>query len=207
MFERYTENARKTIFFGRYEASQFGSAYITPEHLLLGMYRDDPATLDRALGDSYKASDVLKEVRALIPQGEKTSTSIDLPLSNESKIILAHATQAAEDRKDVHIGNEHLLFAIWTAEGPVSSILKSIAPAPLDAIFEHVRQAKKPHFRFQLQAGTVTALCGRCHQPAELTYLGLMEGQPNVQFRCAQCGDLATWTFSGKSTGFPDQPV
>ena len=29
MFERYTEKARRTIFFGRYEASQFGSPYMS----------------------------------------------------------------------------------------------------------------------------------------------------------------------------------
>jgi hypothetical protein len=28
MFERYTEKARRIIFFGRYEASRFGSPYI-----------------------------------------------------------------------------------------------------------------------------------------------------------------------------------
>ncbi|MBV8774893.1 MAG: hypothetical protein JO166_21550, partial [Deltaproteobacteria bacterium] len=43
MFERYTEKARRTIFFGRYEASQFGSACIEPEHLLLGLLREDKA--------------------------------------------------------------------------------------------------------------------------------------------------------------------
>ncbi len=36
MFERYTEKARRVIFFARYEASQFGSPYIETEHLLLG---------------------------------------------------------------------------------------------------------------------------------------------------------------------------
>jgi len=33
MFERYTEKARRVIFFARYEASQFGSPYIETEHL------------------------------------------------------------------------------------------------------------------------------------------------------------------------------
>src|SRR5947207_10768613 len=37
MFERYTEKARRVIFFSRYEASQFGSPYIETEHLLLGL--------------------------------------------------------------------------------------------------------------------------------------------------------------------------
>ena len=41
MFERYTEIARRVIFFARYEASQFGSPYIETEHLLLGLLRED----------------------------------------------------------------------------------------------------------------------------------------------------------------------
>ena len=40
MFERYTERARRVIFFARYEASQFGSEYIQTEHLLLGLARE-----------------------------------------------------------------------------------------------------------------------------------------------------------------------
>ena len=32
MFERYTEKARRVIFFARYEASQFGSPYIETKH-------------------------------------------------------------------------------------------------------------------------------------------------------------------------------
>ena len=36
MFERYSEKARRVIFFARYEASQLGSRQIDAEHLLLG---------------------------------------------------------------------------------------------------------------------------------------------------------------------------
>ena len=41
MFERYTEKARRVIFFARYEASQYGSPIIETEHLLLGLMRED----------------------------------------------------------------------------------------------------------------------------------------------------------------------
>ena len=41
MFERYTEKARRVIFFARYEASQFGAHAIEPEHVLLGLLRED----------------------------------------------------------------------------------------------------------------------------------------------------------------------
>ena len=49
MFERYTEKARRVIFFARYEASQFGSPYIETEHLLLGLLREDKALANRFL--------------------------------------------------------------------------------------------------------------------------------------------------------------
>ena len=41
MFERYTERARRVLFFARYEASQLGSISIETEHLLLGLLRED----------------------------------------------------------------------------------------------------------------------------------------------------------------------
>jgi ATP-dependent Clp protease ATP-binding subunit ClpC len=43
MFERYTEKARRVIFFGGYEACQYGSPEIDTEHLLLGLLREAKA--------------------------------------------------------------------------------------------------------------------------------------------------------------------
>jgi hypothetical protein len=43
---------------------------------------------------------------------EKISTSVDLPLSNESKRILAYAAEEAERMANKHIGPEHLLLGI-----------------------------------------------------------------------------------------------
>jgi ATP-dependent Clp protease ATP-binding subunit ClpC len=39
MFERYTERARRVLFFARYEASQLDIS-IETEHLLLGLIRE-----------------------------------------------------------------------------------------------------------------------------------------------------------------------
>ena len=54
MFERYTEKARRTIFFARYEASQFGCSYIEAEHLLLGLLREDKAQANQVLASYSK---------------------------------------------------------------------------------------------------------------------------------------------------------
>jgi ATP-dependent Clp protease ATP-binding subunit ClpC len=40
MFERFTEKARRAIFFARAEAGQFGSPFIEAEDLLLGVLRE-----------------------------------------------------------------------------------------------------------------------------------------------------------------------
>ncbi len=50
MFERYTEKARRAIFFARYEASQFGSPFIETEHVLLGLLRENRDLALRFLG-------------------------------------------------------------------------------------------------------------------------------------------------------------
>ncbi len=49
MFERYTEKARRVIFFARYEASQFGSPNIESEHMLMGLLREDKGLTNRFL--------------------------------------------------------------------------------------------------------------------------------------------------------------
>ena len=41
MFERYTEKARRVIFFARQEASEFGGMAIEPHHILLALIRED----------------------------------------------------------------------------------------------------------------------------------------------------------------------
>ena len=52
MFERYTERARRVIFFARYEASQLGSRTIETEHLLLGLIRENNGLTGQLLGRS-----------------------------------------------------------------------------------------------------------------------------------------------------------
>jgi len=109
MFERYTEKARRVIFFARYEASQFGSAHVAPEHVLLGLLREDKALNNRFLPSHASVESIRKEVEEHITIREKFSTAIDLPLSNQCKRVLAYAAEEAERLSHKHIGTEHLL--------------------------------------------------------------------------------------------------
>jgi ATP-dependent Clp protease ATP-binding subunit ClpC len=115
MFERYTEKARRVIFFARYEASQFGSPYIETEHLLLGILREDKALIRRFLRLAVESIRTEIENHTIIR--EKVSTSVDLPLSNESKRVLAYSAEEAEGLGHSHIGTEHLLLGLLREEG------------------------------------------------------------------------------------------
>ena len=108
MFERYTEKARRTIFFGRYEATQFGSPSIESEHLLLGLLREDKSLADTFLSSHGAVESVRKQVEERTVIREKVSTSVDLPLSNECKRILAYATEEADKFTHKFVGNGHL---------------------------------------------------------------------------------------------------
>jgi ATP-dependent Clp protease ATP-binding subunit ClpC len=116
MFERYTEKARRVIFFARYEASQFGSPYIETEHLLLGLLREDKALTNRFLRQHSSVDSIRKQIEGHTAIREKVSTSVDLPLSNECKRVLAYAAEEAERLSHKHIGTEHLLLGLLREE-------------------------------------------------------------------------------------------
>src|SRR5208337_412812 len=116
MFERYTEKARRVIFFARYEASQFGSPYIETEHLLLGLLREDKALTNRFLRSHASVESIRKQIEGHTTIREKVSTSVDLPLSNECKRVLAYAAEEAERLSHKHIGTEHLLLGLFREE-------------------------------------------------------------------------------------------
>jgi lipoprotein-releasing system ATP-binding protein len=110
MFERYTEKARRVIFFARYEACEFGSSETTPEHLLLGMVREDEELIQEMTGVSPQV--IRAEIVKSVPVKEKTATSIDLPLSQECKRILDYGAEEAGRLRHRHIGTKHLFLGI-----------------------------------------------------------------------------------------------
>ena len=116
MFERYTEKARRVIFFARYEASQCGSPYIESEHLLLGLLREDKTLTNRFLRTHASLEAIRKEIEGRTVVREKGSTSVDLPLSHECKRVLNYAAEEAERLSHKHIGTEHLLLGLLREE-------------------------------------------------------------------------------------------
>jgi hypothetical protein len=114
MFERYTEKARRTVFFARYEASQFGSPVIDTEHLLLGLLREDK-TVYRWL-PKMDPQTIRQRVFELSAKQPPTSTAVDLPLSEAAELILKHAAEEADRLAHRHIGTRHLFLGLLDEE-------------------------------------------------------------------------------------------
>jgi 2-C-methyl-D-erythritol 2,4-cyclodiphosphate synthase len=117
MLERFTEKARRTIFFARYEASQYGYTSIEAFHLLLGLVREDKALFRRF---KLELSQIREIYERLFPQKrERISTAIEVPLTPESKIILKNAAVKADKLGHKHVGTEHLFLSMLAESGQI----------------------------------------------------------------------------------------
>ena len=140
MFERYTEKARRVIFFARYEASQVGSPFIETEHLLLGLLREDKTLAKRFLPSPAAVESIRKQIEGHTKFREKVSTSVDLPLSNECKRVLAYGVEETERLSQKHIGTEHLLLGLLREDKCFAAEILHERGLRLSAIREELAQ-------------------------------------------------------------------
>jgi Clp amino terminal domain, pathogenicity island component len=138
MFERYTEKARRVIFFARYEASQYGSLFIDTEHILLGLLREDRALMHRYVGPIHMGTEIRTEIEKVIKRGATIPTSVEVPLSVDSKRILKLAGEEADRLCHRHIGTEHILLGILRVENSLAARLLMAKGAKADVIREQV---------------------------------------------------------------------
>ena len=144
MFERYTETARRIIFFARYEASQFGASYIETEHLMLGLFREDKALANQLLASYRKLEAIRSSIMQRGPTGPKFSTSVDLPLSEESKRVLVYAAEESDRMNHKYIGTVHLLLGVLREEKSFAAQLLREQGVTVDLVREHAKQSEAP---------------------------------------------------------------
>ena len=124
MFERYTERARRVLFFARYEATQLGSTSIETEHLLLGLIREGKGLTSRIFARSHLSLEsIRKEIEGRTVFKEKVSTSVEIPFSPETKRVLQYSAEEADRLLHTYIGTEHLLLGLLREEKCVASAI------------------------------------------------------------------------------------
>jgi hypothetical protein len=113
MFERFSEHARRAIFWGRAEAQLLHAERIETEHLLLGILRDDKR------GVSELSTDAVVAIRGRLVQSAKTESiraKVDLPLSDECKRVLVLGAKEADAFEHRIIDTPHLLLGMLRIE-------------------------------------------------------------------------------------------
>ena len=140
MFERYTESARRALFFARFETSQLRERSITPEHLLLGILRETRGIASQILRRaSVSYERVAHQLEGNKVDREPVPTSVEIPFSPEMHDVLHLTTEEADDLGHNHIGTEHLLLGVLRKDQtPAAAILHRHAMT-LDNAREQVR--------------------------------------------------------------------
>ena len=126
MFEKYTEKARRVIFFARYEANEHRSEAIEPHHLLLGLVREDKQLFTRfSILTTLSLDSLVYRIRETAGPRAKVSASVDMPLSSEAKCVLSYAADESNRLNHADIGTEHLLLGLLRAEQSTAAQLLS----------------------------------------------------------------------------------
>ncbi len=157
MFERYTVEARRVIFFARYEASNYGSRYIETEHLLLGLLREGPLA-KWFPGESNVEPEIRAEIEKRITQGERIPTSAELPLTSECKKVLTHAAEVSERLGHRVVEPEHILIGILRVEMSLAAQIltaRAVKPGPIQ---EQLAKAPYPSYQSSATVGASLTL-------------------------------------------------
>jgi ATP-dependent Clp protease ATP-binding subunit ClpC len=123
MFERYTERSRRVIFFARYEALQYGSQTIAPEHILLGLMREDKTLSARFFPFRHilTVDAIRRDIEERIVLRDRIPQSSELHLAPATKQILFYANDESRQLRNRHIGPEHLLLGIVREEKSIAA--------------------------------------------------------------------------------------
>lgn len=126
MWQRFTERARKVVFYAQEEAQRYGEGYVSTEHLLLGMMREEcngTTMLDRMGLDRKK---VVHEVESHLSKG-KSIPNTDMSLTPRSKRVIDLSYDEARNFGHNYIGTEHLLLGIIReADGLAGRVLAKL---------------------------------------------------------------------------------
>lgn len=116
MAQGYTEDARRVIFSARDQAISCGSLCIESEHILLAILDESKTRAVRLFGEGTSVELLKREIEKNLAIHEAISGTVDVPLTSESKQILALAFEEASELGHRQIGIEHLLIGILQCE-------------------------------------------------------------------------------------------
>jgi len=215
MFERYNEEARRSLFFARYEASVLGDRTIETHHLLLGLLKDQNDLLTRLLATADVTPD---SVRRVIYERAGTGTTpidtyVEIPFSADAKQALRYTSEESHILLHDHIGPEHLLLGLLRLEqGLAWDILREqgLALARVrDALVMHVSATSPlPGELAGMLAAIVPGAAPRPHPPGPIYFMTPLDdpspGRRPIAVASAGVTNVSALAFSTYADRPPD---
>lgn len=157
-WQRFTERARRVVFFAQEEAGRLGTHLVCPEHLLLGLVKENDSVVARILERmGVKLSRIKPEVEKQITTGEGSGDR-DMQITPRAKRVIDLAYDEATMLGSNCVGTEHLLLGLLReGEGIPAAVLAGLG----------VDLARTRHEIVKLQGGEVAPNTGGLrHGPA-----------------------------------------
>ncbi|MEY8441968.1 ATP-dependent Clp protease ATP-binding subunit [Lactobacillaceae bacterium 24-114] len=139
MENMFTPSAKRVLAIAHEQAKYFKHQAIGTEHLLLALAIEKEGIANKILGQfSITSDDIQEEIERMVGYGTMASSNSSeyLPYSPKARQVLALAGQEAQQMNALKIGTEHLLLALISDEG----ILSSRILISLDALPRQIRK-------------------------------------------------------------------
>ena len=127
MWQRFTERARKVVFYAQEEAGRLGENYVSTEHLLLGLVRENDSVAARILDRiGVSLGRIRSEIERQVSRGDGRLGQ-DMQLTPRAKRVIDLAYDEARQLNNNYIGTEHLLLGlIREGEGLAGRVLSKL---------------------------------------------------------------------------------
>ena len=114
LWQRFTERAKRVVIAAQEEAAHAGEPYVSPEHLLLGLVKENDSVATKVLERlGVAAARVRQETeRQIGARGYGRLSNNDVTLDPRMKRVLDFAYDEARQSNTNYIGTEHLLLGI-----------------------------------------------------------------------------------------------
>src|SRR5438034_5911481 len=112
MWQRFTERARRVVFFAQEEAARLGENYVGTEHLLLGLVRENDSVAARILDRlGVPLGRIRSDIERQVTRGHG-NLGQDMQLTPRAKRVIDLAYEEARQLNKNYIGTEHLLLGL-----------------------------------------------------------------------------------------------
>ncbi|MCE5200581.1 MAG: ATP-dependent Clp protease ATP-binding subunit [Armatimonadota bacterium] len=127
MWQRFTERARRVVFFAQEEAGRLGENYVSTEHLLLGLVRENDSVAARILDRmGVSLGRIRSDIERQVTRGDGRLGQ-DMQLTPRAKRVIDLAYDEARNLNNNYIGTEHLLLGlIREGEGMAARVLQRL---------------------------------------------------------------------------------